>query len=248
MLTTYHLGFPKYYGVNKMKQTVLQTGNKTIARAMHTLSESQIKAGDAEVSAADALDGLCVKLDSHKGFCMLPLVDFGDNAKFTTFQDKWCSGDNALFTGSAATIEANWEACRTLYADLQSIHASIKAAKEKKGLTMQKIGPWIQNIKRNMKYCPDAKRSKPATARAKADGIKFAATKKKAATATAAGTRRKAQYLGNALNGDIAARIAEIKSFCDTTGTKAQQTKCKAIESALATLITKVAAIEGVLK
>jgi len=231
-----------------MKQTVLQTGNKTIARAMHTLGQSQIEAGNAEVSAADALNLLCVKLDSHKGFCMLPLVDFSKDAKFTTFQDKWCSGDNALFTGSAATIEANWEACRTLYSDLQLIHASIKAAKEKKGLKMQDIGPWVQNIKRNMKYCPDDRRSKPATERAKTDGIKFAATKKKAVTATAAGTRRKAQYLGNALNGDIASRIAEIRSFCDTSGTKTQQAKCKAIESALATLVTKVAAIEGVLK
>jgi hypothetical protein len=229
-----------------MKQTVLQTNDKTISAAMRSMREAYTNETKALQSATESVDSFCVKMDKHKTYCMLPLVDFSATAKFDTFKTKW----GKLFTDSDATLETKWEACRTLYTDLKTLHTDIKDDRDKKGLKMQALGQWIQHIKRNMQYCPDvAKRSKPAAQRAKAAGIKFPKAKtKKAATATAAGTRRKAEYLGNALNGDIAKRIAEIRSFCDTTGTKTHQAKCKAIESALETLVTKVAAIEGVLK
>lgn len=229
-----------------MKQTVLQTNDKTINAAMQSMREAYTNETKALQSATESVDSFCVKMDKHKTYCMLPLVDFSATAKFDTFKTKW----GKLFTGSDTTLEANWEACRTLYTDLKALHTDIKTDRDSKGLKMQDLGQWIQHIKRNMQYCPDvAKRSKPAAQRAKAAGIKFPKGKKKAAAkVTAAGTRRKAQYLGDALNGDITKRIEVIRSFCDTSGTKAQQAKCKAIESALATLVTKVAAIEGVLK
>lgn len=230
-----------------MKVTVLKTTNKTINAAMCAMREAHTNAASAAKSANESIATFCAKMDKDKTYCMLPLVDFSATAKFETFKTKWGS----LFTDSDATLQKRWEACRTLYdTDLKALHKDIKADRDSKGLKMQDLGQWIQHIKRNMQYCPDvAKRSEPAAQRAKTAGIKFPKGKKKAAIkVTAAGTRRKAQYLGNALNGDIAKRIADIKSFCDTSGTKTQQTKCAAIESALAALVTKVAAIEGVLK